>query len=128
MKLKNLVLPLGGMLALGVVFVQPVGAQEAHGAPPSDDPAACRALMDTPNLTILSADVTPAKGSTPQYCHFIGLIPPGIHWHMQLPLPSKWNGRLLNVGNGGKDGNLVYADRRLTRGAAVAHTKQRKDT
>jgi Tannase and feruloyl esterase len=127
MKLKNLLLRLGGLLALGVASVQPVCAQQPQAAPPSDDPEACRALISIPNLTILSADLMPAKGNTPQYCHVIGLIPPGIHWHMQLPLPSKWNGRLLNVGNGGKAGNLVYADRRLTEGYAVANSNTGHD-
>ena len=127
MKLQNLVLRSGVMLAFGVLMMQPVRAQQPHAAPPSDDPAACRALLDTPNLTILSAEIMPAKGNTPEYCHVTGLIPPGIHWHMQLPLPSKWNGRLLNVGNGGKAGNLVYADHRLAEGYAVANSNTGHD-
>ena len=94
MKLQNLLLRLGGLLALGVVIMQPVRAQQPHAAPPSDDLEACRALINVPNLTILSADIVAAKGNTPEYCHVTGIIPPGIHWHMQLPLPSKWNGRL----------------------------------
>src|SRR4051812_5388114 len=79
----------------------------------SKDEADCRALMQIQNLTILSADLVAANGSTPQYCHVTGLIAPAIHWHMQLPLPANWNGRLLNIGNGGKAGNLVYANDRL---------------
>lgn len=126
-KLQNSVLRSGVILAFGVLIMQPVRAQQPRAASPSDDPAACRALINVPNLTILSADIMPAKGNTPEYCHVIGLISPGIHWHMQLPLPSKWNGRLLNVGNGGKAGNLVYADHRLAEGYAVANSNTGHD-
>lgn len=93
----------------------------------SDDEAACRALTKIANLTILSAEIVPAKGETPAYCYTIGFIQPGIRWHMQLPLPSKWNGRLLNIGNGGKAGNLVFADHRLAEGYAVANSNTGHD-
>jgi Tannase and feruloyl esterase len=124
---KNLAMRSALMLAFGVAVAPPVLAQQPHAVTPSDDPAACRALINVPNLTILSADITPAKGNTPEYCHVIGLIPPGNHWHMQLPLPSKWNGRLLNVGNGGKAGTLVYADHRLAEGYAIANSNMGHD-
>jgi tannase/feruloyl esterase len=102
-------------------------APPALRAASSDDAAACRALMNVANLTILSAEIVPAKGSTPEYCHVLGLIGPAIHWHMQLPLPSKWNGRLVNIGNGGKAGNLIYADDRLAAGYAVANSNTGHD-
>ena len=41
---------------------------------------------------------------------------------MQLPLQGNWNGRLLNIGDGGKDGVLNFADRRLAQGYAVANS------
>ncbi|MBI2821085.1 MAG: tannase/feruloyl esterase family alpha/beta hydrolase [Acidobacteria bacterium] len=93
----------------------------------SKEEGACRALRNIPSLTILSAELVEAKGSTPQYCHVTGLISPAIHWHAQLPLPSSWNGRLLNVGNGGKAGNLVYADGRVAQGYAVANSNTGHD-
>jgi feruloyl esterase len=127
MKLPNLLTVSAVLLAVGIVVMPPLFAQEPRPVPPSDAPSTCRALLDTPNLTILSADFTPAKGNTPEYCHVTGLIPPGIHWHMQLPVPSKWNGRLVNIGNGGKAGNLVYADNRLTEGYAVANSNTGHD-
>jgi len=46
---------------------------------------------------------------------------------MQLPLPSKWNGRLLNIGNGGKAGIMLYADNRLAAGYAVANSNTGHD-
>src|SRR3990172_9718040 len=74
---------------------------------------ACLALANVPNLTILSARLVDAKGSTPQYCYVRGLIAPAIHFHAQLPLPESWNGRFLHWGDGGTDGDLDFADARL---------------
>ena len=88
---------------------------------------ACRALLRLPNLTILSADIIEANGRTPRYCHVTGLISPGIHWHAQLPLPANWNGALLNIGNGGKAGNLVYDNEHLAQGYAVANSNTGHD-
>ena len=82
--------------------------------------AACQGLIATPNLTILSAQVMPATGALPGYCQVYGLIAPAIHWQAQLPLGGAWNGRLLNIGNGGKAGNLTFAWDRLAAGYAVA--------
>lgn len=93
----------------------------------SKDQEACRSLRNTPNLTILSADLVDAEGNTPRHCHVTGLISPGTHWHAQMPLPADWNGRLLNVGNGGKAGNLVYSDNRLAQGYAVANSNSGHD-
>lgn len=94
----------------------------------SKDEASCRALTALPNLTILSAELVEAKNRTPQYCHVTGLISPAIRWHMQLPLPANWNGRLLNVGNGGKAGTLVFSDERLAQGYAVANSNTGHDS
>ena len=47
---------------------------------------------------------------------------------MQLPLPGNWNGRLLNIGDGGKDGVLNFADQRLTQGYAVANSNTGHDS
>ena len=88
---------------------------------------ACRELTKLPNLTILSAELVAAADSTPQYCHVRGLISPAILWHMQLPLPANWNGRLLNIGNGGKAGSLVFADDRVAQGYAVANSNTGHD-
>ena len=114
------------ILVFAVAFATGSRAK-AEVADQASDAAACRTTMNIPNLTILSAELVPAKGSTPDYCHVRGLIAPAIHWHMQLPLPSNWNGRLLNIGNGGKAGNLVYADDRLAQGYAVANSNTGHD-
>jgi len=88
----------------------------------------CEALLDMPNLTITRAVSKPASGSTPAYCYVQGTIDSRIRFHMQLPLQGNWNGRLLNIGDGGKDGVLNFADRRLAQGYAVANSNTGHDS
>jgi len=94
----------------------------------SKEESACRALTNIRNLTILSAELRPATGSTPPYCYVRGLISPAIHYHVQLPLPANWNGRFLKWGDGGKDGNLDFANPRVAQGYAVANSNTGHDS
>ena len=60
-----------------------LAAQTAN--PNSSEAArACAGLTGIRNVTILSAGLAAAKGSTPEYCYVRGLIQPAIHFHMQL--------------------------------------------
>ncbi len=88
---------------------------------------ACAALQQLSDLTILSARIVPATDSVPAYCHVRGLIAPSTHYHVQLPLPSQWNARFLMWGDGGKDGDLDFADQRLAQGYAVANSNTGHD-
>jgi hypothetical protein len=113
------------LAALGVAAVTAVvagcGAPQAAsaGAAAEDaDRAACEALRELPTLTITLARLVDASGATPRYCYVRGTIPPGIVYHVQLPLPENWNGRFLKNGDGAKDGDLDYADHRLAEGYA----------
>ncbi len=103
----------------------------AHCAPSfadeESDRHACEALTRTTNLTITSAEIVPATDTTPSYCYAKGLISPGISYHVQLPLPANWNGRFLKWGDGGKDGDLDFADHRLAEGYAVANSNMGHD-
>ncbi len=99
----------------------------AAGPAADEDRLACEALRDLPNLTITTAKLVAAAGDTPSYCYVRGAIPPGIAYHVQLPLPSKWNGRFLKYGDGTKDGDLDYADHRLAQGYAVANSNMGHD-
>ncbi len=47
---------------------------------------------------------------------------------MQLPTRGAWNGRLLNIGDGGKDGALNVADQELAQGYAVANSNGGHDS
>ena len=105
------------------------GGEPGRGGaePPLTNAAACEALRDLPNLTITTAKLVAADGDTPSYCYVRGAIPPGIAYHVQLPLPDNWNGRFLKYGDGTKDGDLDYADHRLAQGYAVANSNMGHD-
>lgn len=107
-----------------------VGAQQRPPAtePAQSEEASCLALLDLPNLTITSASLKPASGSTPQHCYIRGTLAGRIRFHMQLPLRVRWNGRLLNIGDGGKDGALNLANDRLAQGYAAANSNSGHDS
>ena len=107
-----------GLLSVSVpTYAQSSGEREA-----------CEALIDTPNLTITHARIVPAAGRTPAYCYLKGTVAPAISYHLQLPLPGNWNGRFVNWGDGGKDGDLDYAEHRLAQGYAVANSNTGHDS
>ncbi|MBI2822051.1 MAG: tannase/feruloyl esterase family alpha/beta hydrolase [Acidobacteria bacterium] len=89
--------------------------------------SACLALQDMSRLTILRAEIKKASGDTPEYCYVKGIILPNTVYHVQLPLPDRWNGRFLKLGDGGKDGDLDFANRRVAQGYAVANSNMAHD-
>ena len=93
----------------------------------SKEELACVELTDIRNLTITSTEWVDATASTPQYCRVKGVISPAIRYHVQLPLPENWNRRFLNWGDGGKDGDLDFADHRVAEGYAVANSNTGHD-
>jgi feruloyl esterase len=112
---------------LGACGAPPVASPQDAAAVAAADVARCEALRDLPNLTITTAKIVAAEGDTPAYCYVRGAIPPGIVYHVQLPLPASWNGRFLKYGDGTKDGDLDYADHRLAQGYAVANSNMGHD-
>lgn len=110
--------------ALGCLVV--CVASPAWGQTP-DDARACEALVATANLTVLQAGLRTSEQGQ-RYCYVRGLISPAIHYHVQLPLPAAWNGRFLMWGDGGKDGDLDFADARLEQGYAVANSNTGHDS
>ena len=105
----------------------PAGAQEQEQAPAATaaDRAVCEALLQVRNLTLTQAGLAEADGVP--YCYVRGILPPAIHFHVQLPLPRDWNGRFLKWGDGGKDGDLDFADHRVAAGYAVANSNTGHD-
>ncbi|MFT4862749.1 MAG: hypothetical protein ACI95C_001973 [Pseudohongiellaceae bacterium] len=99
-------------------------AQTANAA----DQAACERLGDIRNLTITAAAIRQNDQSTEAYCYVRGIIAPAIHFHAQLPLPTNWNGRFLQWGDGGKDGDLDFADHRVAEGYAVTNSNTGHDS
>ncbi|HEX6997202.1 MAG TPA: tannase/feruloyl esterase family alpha/beta hydrolase [Gammaproteobacteria bacterium] len=117
------------------LYVSPVLVALAHAAvaqPPArtggDAAAACETLVEMRNVTITRAVTKPAAGDVPAHCYVVGNIAGRIRFHMQLPFPENWNGRLLNIGDGGKDGQLNFADERLAQGYAVANSNTGHDS
>ena len=108
------------------VFTVPLVGQRGGGQA-ATDAAACQALLLMPNVTVTYAALRPAADTTPEYCYVRGTISGTIRFHMQLPLRTSWNGRLLNIGDGGKDGVLNFADHRLAQGYAVANSNSGHD-
>ena len=93
----------------------------------SDEKFACESLENIRNLTITSAKIRENDRSEDPYCYVRGIIAPAIHFHAQLPLKKNWNGRFLQWGDGGKDGDLDYADHRVAEGYAVANSNTGHD-
>jgi len=106
------------VLVSGFASAQPGDPRQAQ---------ACQDLLDTRNLTLTSARLRSTSAGVP-YCYVRGIIYPAIHYHVQLPLPENWNGRFLQWGDGGKDGDLDFADHRLAEGYAVANSNTGHDT
>ncbi len=89
--------------------------------------AACESLRDLRNLTITGATIRDNDQGDRPYCYVRGIISPAIHFHVQLPLPQDWNGRFLQWGDGGKDGDLDFANHRVAEGYAVANSNMGHD-
>lgn len=88
---------------------------------------ACGALQQLRNLTITSASLQNNSIDGSAYCYVRGIISPAIHFHAQLPMPENWNGRFLQWGDGGKDGDLDFADHRVAQGYAVTNSNTGHD-
>ena len=99
--------------------------------PPSDSDAACRELIDIGALTITFADVRPIGQTADKSCHVRGSVQPGIRYHVDLPLPSKWNGRFIGFGDPGSDGIIFssnpFIKNRVQEGYAVVNSNSGHD-
>src|SRR5437763_849205 len=115
-----------GAAAICFVPVAAQGTREARSTAATDR-AACEALLDVNNLTITSAVLKPASGDAPEHCYVRGTIAGRIRYNVQLPLRSAWNGRLVNIGDGGKDGALNVDNSELAAGFAVANSNTGHD-
>jgi len=112
---------------LGLILLLLMSASGASAAEPQDADV-CASLSGARNLTILASALVPAQGDVPSHCYVRGLISPSTHYHVQLPLPQNWNGRFLMWGDGGKDGDLDFANERLAQGYAVANSNTGHDS
>ena len=116
---------LAALMAAALPSGSAVAAQGAT-ATTGTDRASCEALLHLRNLTLTYAGLSETAGGA-AYCYVKGILPPAIHFHVQLPLPRDWNGRFLKWGDGGKDGDLDFADHRVAEGYAVANSNTGHD-
>ncbi len=110
------------LLSLGVASLASLAPASVQAQVTATDAQSCDALRDMRNLTIIRAGIRENSSDGSSYCYVRGIISPAIHFHAQLPLPQNWNGRYLMWGDGGKDGDLDYADHRVAEGYAVTNS------
>ncbi len=115
------------LLFVAVAAVAQVSVPAIPRTPGATDDSACQALLLSPFLTITSAAMRLAAGNTPEHCYVRGTIAGTIRFHVLLPPRAAWNGRLLNIGDGGKDGVLNGDPRRLAQGYVVANSNSGHD-
>lgn len=100
---------------IGLTLVAEVaGAQQSNATASSMQAGAqsCQALLskafsgvqDAP-LQIVDAQVVPASGKIPAYCRVQGYVLPQVGIEMRMPI-ANWNGKLLEVGDGGFGGAM----------------------
>ena len=86
-------------------------------------PGACEALagLKLPQVTIMQAEAVAARGPLPAYCKILGSAHPtsdsDIRFEVAIPENGAWNGRYLQVGNGGFAG--VIPERGILLGLAL---------
>ena len=115
------------VVVLAAALVGRGGSEPSAQTTSATDRIECGALRNIRNLTITSAELAEGAAGRP-YCYVKGILPPAIHFHVQLPLPRNWNGRFLQWGDGGKDGDLDFADHRVGEGYAVANSNTGHDS
>ena len=111
----------------GIAAATPHLVAQSSPSPSADVRAGCEALLDTRSLTITSARVVESDSANVSYCRVRGILPPAIGFHVQLPFPENWNGRFIMWGDGGKDGDIDFADHRVAEGYAVANSNTGHD-
>lgn len=114
-------------LALTAAFLLSPTASLAQQAT-ANQIQACESLRQLRNLTITEAGMRGNDQSDSAYCYVRGIISPAIHFHAQLPLPENFNGRFLQWGDGGKDGDLDFANHRVAEGYAVTNSNTGHDS
>ena len=110
------------VLTAGMLLSASVSAQ---GSP--EQTSRCEDLLDLRSLTLTRAEIAENPEDGSDYCYVRGIISPAIHFHAQLPLPANWNGRFLQWGDGGKDGDLDFANHRVAEGYAVTNSNMGHD-
>ena len=126
LSVAHVVLRSGVLVFLLTVAHPAMAVDAAPGQSTADTAAACAALVDRPDLTLLRAEQrTTAAGTA--YCYVRGSGPRSIGFHVELPVVGNWNGRLVYLGDGGADGDLDSAPFLLDAGYAYVNSNMGHD-
>ncbi len=115
----------GGALAAAFALAGAVHTQSR--ADDAADRARCEALVDMPNLTIVAARVVEATARHRATATRRARFRRESLTTFSSRCPANWNGRFLKWGDGGKDGDLDFADERVSEGYAVANSNMGHD-
>ena len=79
--------------------------------------------LSPPDTSITLVSLVSAAPPLPEYCKVeASVATPGNVVNFRLGLPTSWNGKFLQLGNGGFAGSIESLDEGLTRGYAAAST------
>ena len=93
----------------------------------SADVQLCRDQILNNRLTLIYADARGPSSAVAAHCYVKGIIAGSITFHVQMPFPSDWNGRLVHRGDGGSDGDLDFSDGLVAQGYAVVNSNTGHD-
>ncbi|HEU4616859.1 MAG TPA: tannase/feruloyl esterase family alpha/beta hydrolase [Gammaproteobacteria bacterium] len=85
-------------------FADASASRSSYATADLEPSGACDGLASfkTEGLVRLSATAVAAEGAAPAHCRVSGVLDPAIAFEVNLP--SRWNGRLYMIGNGGLAG------------------------
>ncbi len=116
------------MPRLRLMFPVAVGLTACAASPALADPAACLAMegksvaasliaLPTTGARVREAAMRPARPGGAPYCRLLGEIAPvdpsAPMIRFQLNLPDAWNAKVVQIGGGGLNGNVVTGEGRL---------------
>lgn len=127
-RMRNAWLVTAGVVVVMMTGLSKRGEGQRQSAVMSEE-AACEVLAEMANVTVTSATLRPAMNGVPEHCYIRGTVGGGrIRFNMQLPTRNAWNGRLVNLGDGGKDGALGISNQRVSQGYVTANSNSGHDS
>lgn len=114
------------MLAL-LVLSATASLAQTNAPEPSAEVRRCRDLILNNRVTLIYADARTVSEAATAHCYVKGIIAGSIAFHVQMPFPENWNGRLVHRGDGGADGDLDFSDSLVIQGYAVVNSNTGHD-
>ena len=101
MDLKRLVMLVAASASLAGTASITAAARSSDEAAPAI-PCVVLTSLALPQTVIISANLVPAQGASPEYCRVLATVEPETD--VEVRLPTAWRNRLLHVGGSGLDG------------------------